>query len=86
MITIFNRRELLVTFSMEKQAELRERLKENRIDYSLKVVNRSGASVLGSSRARFGTFGQNMKLAYEYVFYVHKNDYDRAVAVMRGNL
>ena len=33
MLTILNRRELLVTLSMERQAEVRRILAENGIDY-----------------------------------------------------
>ena len=30
------------------------------------------------ARGRRGSFGQNMDLNYEYIFYVHKKDYDTA--------
>lgn len=33
MITIFNRKELLSTFDMQKQAELRQLLEQNGIEY-----------------------------------------------------
>ncbi len=84
MITIFNRKELIITYSMEQQAKTRDILSANKIDYELKVVNRNSPSVFSDTRARTGTFGQNMDIAYEYVFFVHKNDYDLAQAVING--
>ena len=36
MITIFNRKELWTTFSMEEQASIRSLLADNGIDYSIK--------------------------------------------------
>ena len=37
MITVFNRIELVTTYSMEEQANIREKLKSNKIDYRLKT-------------------------------------------------
>lgn len=81
MITIFNRRELTITFSMEQQSNIRSMLKLNKINYTLRIVNTNG-----SSRTRFGTFGQNMDFAHEYIFYVHKNDLPIAQAFLSGSL
>ena len=75
MITIFNRRELLITFSMKQQADIREVLDANKINYSIKVVNRNSPSVFSDTRARTGTFGQNIDVAYEYIIYVNKDDF-----------
>jgi hypothetical protein len=86
MITIFNRKELIVTFSMKQQAKVRDMLNTNKIEYILKTINRNGPSLFSNSRARFGTFGQNMDLAYEYIFYVHKDDYSKAQAIMSGKI
>lgn len=49
MITIFNRRELLTTFSLAKQAAIRELLSDNDIDYYIKTVNLDSASLMGIS-------------------------------------
>jgi len=84
MITIFNRRELTISFSMQKQAEIRTVLRTNKIDYKIKVINRNSPSVFSDSRSRTGTFGQNMSLAYEYIFYVHKDSLDLAMSVIHG--
>ncbi|WP_066714641.1 hypothetical protein [Clostridium sp. Marseille-P299] len=82
MITIFNRKELCITFSMKEQAEIRNALKAENIKYITKVINRNSSSPFMSERARTGTLGQNMEKAYEYIIYVHKKDYERAKYVI----
>lgn len=79
MITIFNRKELLVTLDMARQSEVRNILADNGIKYSVKVVNLQSASVVGSSRSRVGSYGVNQKFSYEYKIYVHKRDYENAL-------
>lgn len=84
MLTIFNRRELMIAYDMNRQAEIRSLLARNGINYSVKVINRKSPSVFAAgSRARAGTFGENLRLEYEYIFYVHKADYERAAAIIR---
>lgn len=79
MITIFNRKELFITYSMKKQSEIRDALYNNNIDYQIKTVDRMSPSPFSSgSRGRVGTFGQNMNINYEYIIYVRKTDYDNA--------
>ena len=82
MITIFNRREVAITYSMDGQARIRELLSANGIDYRYKVMDRTSPSVLTSNRARTGTFGYNMNYTNEYIFYVHKKDYQAAKALI----
>ncbi len=83
MITIFNRKELLITSDMKHQANIREILAANGIDYTVKVTDHQNAAVIGSSRARAGSFGMNQNYVYEYKIYVHKKDYDNAVRCIR---
>ena len=83
MITIFTRRELLITFDMKRQSDVRDILSANVIKYAVKVTNRQDAAVLGSIRARTGSFGMNTNLSYEYKIYVHKKDYDNAMRLIR---
>ena len=79
MITIFNRRELSVTYDMARQAEIRRPLAESGIDYQVKVVNHSTVSLGGEmTRARTGSFGENANFSHEYIIYVKKRDYERA--------
>lgn len=83
MLTVFNRRELLTTFSMEEQNRVRDILAQNNIDYRVKTVNPSARSAAaGSGRARTGSFGIDMDCAWQYYIYVHKKDYDRARSLL----
>ena len=83
MITIFNRKELLVTLDTKRYSNVSDILSANGIDYTVKVTNRQASSVVGSNRARVGSFGMNQNLAYEYKIYVHKKDYDNALRLIR---
>lgn len=79
MITIFNRRELLTTYDMAQQAQVRAVLDAAGIPYKVRVVDRkNGQAMLAGSRARTGSFGENMAMAYEYTVYVAKEDLERA--------
>jgi hypothetical protein len=84
MITIFNRKELLTTFSMDEQNRVRDVLAQNGIDYRVKsVCPTARATAFGDSgRARTGSFGIDSQSAYQYYIYVHKHDYARAQALL----
>lgn len=86
MLTIFNRRELTITFDMKRQSEIRNLLAQNNIEYFVKVFNRKNSFPFAGSRARTGTFGENLQAAYQYVIYVNKSDYPRASAVINGKI
>ena len=83
MITIFTRKELLITLDMKRYSDVCDILSANSIDYTVKVTNRQSASVIGSSRDRVGSFGVNQNYAYEYKIYVHAKDYDNALRLIR---
>ena len=52
MITIFNRKELIITYDMQKQSEVRTLLQNNGIKYDVKVLNlRSPSPLSAGSRA-----------------------------------
>lgn len=83
MITWFNRKELLVTYDMKKQNEVRTLLQNNRIDYRVKVISRGNPSPFAAgTRARTGSFGEDPALHYEYKIYVKKDDYDKALSLL----
>lgn len=85
MIHIFNRKELCIVFSMKEQNRIREALSQNKIDFSIKTINRMSSSPISSgTRSRTGSFGQNMDLIYEYIFYVQKKDYNTAKSLING--
>ena len=83
MITIFTRKELTVTFDMKRQGEVRDILSSNGIKHTVKVVNRQSASSFGRGRAEMASEKANQLSSCEYIIYVHKNDYDSALALIR---
>lgn len=86
MITVFNRKELLLTHDMQKQGDVRTILQNNQIPYRVKVTNRYSPSPFSSSpRARTGTLGTDPARLYEYKIYVKKTDYERAKYLLNAN-
>ena len=83
MMSIFTRRELLITMDEGRQANVRQILASNGIKYSVKVTNLQSSTVVGSSRARTGSFRINQNYSYEYKIFVHKNDYENALQLIR---
>lgn len=85
MITVFNRQELLITYDMKKQSEVRTILQNADIDYVVKVLNlKSPSPISAGSRARTGTFGEDLSKSYEYKIYVKKTDFPRASALINS--
>ena len=78
MVTIFNRRELILTLSMERQAEVRAILSTNGIYYQVKTTNLQNQQTLDSRKAHAGSSGIFSDHSYEYKIYVHKRDYEKA--------
>ena len=74
MITIFNRKEVFSTFSMEAQSKARAALERYGIDY---IVNTSGgmARNYGSGSIAVDRFGTNPSLNIQYRIYVKKDGY-----------
>lgn len=83
MIIIFNRKELIITMDINRQADVRNVLAANYIDYVIKTTNLQSAPVIGAGRGRTGSFGINQDYAYEYKIFVHKNDYDKAKLLIK---
>lgn len=77
MITIFNRRELIITRSMEEQIRVRNKLNECGIDYRIKT-NRGHSRSFASERAYTGSLGERQDAMYEYRIFVKKEDYEKA--------
>ena len=78
MLTIFNRKELIVTMDIHRQAEIRDVLAQNDIDYTVKTKNLQNSGAFDSQRGRIGNMGINQDYSYEYKIYVHKKDYEAA--------
>ncbi|WMI81701.1 hypothetical protein [Anaerotignum sp. MB30-C6] len=80
MITIFNRKELCITYSMEEQAKIRDVLSSYNIDYSLSTL---GNLHISNSR---GVPGMQDFTQTQYKFYVKKSDYEEAIAILNGKV
>ena len=75
MITIFNRRELMVTFQQEQLFRIQSALGAAGIPCTVRIP---GGHANQRLRSRTGS--------QEYVVYVHKQDYARACAVRAAAL
>lgn len=82
MITVFNRREVAITHSMNEQARIRELLSANGIDYKYRVIDITDHDITMSKRAKTGSLGYNLNYTKEYAIYVHKKDYQAAKALI----
>ncbi len=74
MITIFNRKEVFITFNMNEMVRIKNILKDKNIEHYVKVAGRDFWS-----RGRTGSFGIDQSCNYEYKFYVKRSDYDSAI-------
>ena len=85
MITVFNRKELLVTYSMELQSKARNVLNTYGIDY---IVDTGGTAArsIGSGPIGVDRFGTNPACSCEYKIDVNRKDYEKAQAALAGKL
>ena len=83
MITIFNRKELIITFDMKEYARIRDILEANKIAYYLKISNPAvNGSLSGGARRPVVIPGSDHPVPYEHKIYVHKKDYEYAVKLI----
>ena len=83
MITLFNRKELLITYDMKLQSEVRIILRDHKIKYDVKVKNLLSSSPMRAGvRAHTGTCGVDLLKSYEYKIYVKKTDYEKAMKLI----
>ena len=84
MITLFNRKELLITYDMKLQSEVRTILRDHKIKYDVKVKNLLSPSPMHvGTRAHAGSLGMDLTKSYEYKIYVRKADYESALELIR---
>ena len=76
MIHLFNRKELLLTSNMERQAKVRDILAANQIPYRIRTSS-------NISRSRTVMPGMRMDMLYQYHIYVKKVDYEKAKYLIR---
>ena len=84
MITVFNRKELLQTYDLHQVNDLRELLRANRIEYSVKAAYPRTSFVTSESRARTASYGPDRRRE-QYIVYVRKADWEYAVHLLRNH-
>ena len=78
-VTLFNCKELFVTYSLKEQARVRDVLSAEDIDYDIKPLNLASPSPMTAGRkAVLGNFGIDQSTSCEYKIYVKKEDFERA--------
>lgn len=83
MITVFNRKEVLVTLDNQLYTDVVETLYSNNIKCTSKITNLLGDNLSRGIDGR-GNVGINYEHANEYKVYVHKKDYDLARFLIGG--
>ncbi|MBC8588267.1 hypothetical protein [Paratissierella segnis] len=83
MISLWNRKEVFIGYSMKNFNKCREILNLNKIRYIYRVVNPHGSKFFGANRSYRSTFGEKIEYDYEYHIYVHRDDYEKAMKVIR---
>lgn len=84
MITVWNRKELFCTFDIKKQAEVRDILWKFDISYEVRVSNCADFFVGG--RMLSGEISGRAEHQTEYLIYVKKEDYERALFLVQRNM
>ncbi|HWP51222.1 MAG TPA: hypothetical protein VN626_05945 [Clostridia bacterium] len=67
---------------MLRQNEIRTLLASNNIEYRLKTRGQDDSLTRADVRARTGSAGINPEYQYTYTFYVHQNDYEKALHII----
>ncbi len=75
MITLFNRKELCVTFDSNHQSMIRDILSANNIDYKVMFYRTGRTFMRGHTQ---NTIGMNTDHTDQYVIYVKKEDFGKA--------
>ena len=78
MISLWHRKEILVTNSPQKLSEVTGKLTARQIPYDTRSVNN------GMGRSSISNKLVNPDFANTYYVYVHKNDYDAALATIHS--
>ena len=78
-MNLFNRKELLVTYDLNRLNQLRDALSCAGIDYQIRTKDLTSPTPFsGGSRGRTGSFGINTSACVEYKLYVKKEAFDSA--------
>ena len=84
MITLFNRRELTITWDQARQAQIRAILSSHGIESTVKILDFPASSnACNRYGHNAGTFGLNRDYLYAYRIYVRGRDYEEAEYLIR---
>lgn len=80
---IWNRKEVFVTHSLPQFNRVRDYLDISKVENKYRVFNRNSAYLIGSRRARTGSFGEKFEHTNTYYIYVHKKNYEIASSLLK---
>ena len=84
MITLFNRKEILITYDMKQQSDVRTILRAHGIEYEVKVKNLLSPSPFHTSgRTYLASHGADLTKSYEYKIFVKRSDYEMAAVILK---
>ncbi len=84
MITIFNRRQLAVTYEAEEKIHICRVLAEQNIPYVVREVHRTAPHAITAERPRDGSFCRRPEMVTAYFVYVRKADFAPAVKALQA--
>ena len=64
MITVFNRKELLITYDTKKQSDVRTMLRDHKIPYDVKVKNGYQIKVVEENNIKINKYSKTVNLKY----------------------
>lgn len=84
MITVLNRKNVYASFDLKRSSAIRSVLADNHIPYTVNTKNQMGQwTGHGTLRGRTGSLGQSADAMYEYEIFVHKDNYEEAMHLIR---
>ena len=84
MIHLFNRKELVVTFSQEQRDLIASSLSQAGIDYLVKTKDNLAGPTLSLEGRRAASLFMDQQARWRYTFYVKKADWEYAQHCMGG--
>lgn len=82
MITIFNRKELLITTNAERYANAKEDLSKAKIDFRLGSKGNNFKHATARIHTGMPSGAKYVNTGMVYIIYVHEKDYNRALATI----
>ena len=84
MITIWNQREVFIGSPSQELKSVIDTLSENKIQYKCRVFSDSSAHLLNSKLLSIDIFDLNHDSSKIYYVYVHRRDFDNALALLKN--